>query len=381
LKKSGVLTFITSNKFLRARYGVFLRKYLQTNTTIKSIINFGDQHVFEAITNTLIFIATKQKAGNNNFNYSGSIVELGKNTFPQNGLQDSEWTIENTDVINLKDKIERLGTPLKDWDIRINRGLLTGYNDAFIINEATKDELIKKDPKAKEIIKPIIRGRDIKRYHFVNSGLYFIVTHNGYRSANDETIKTVDVSKYPSVKGHLDKYIRQLKERQDKGVTIYNLRDCAFMDDFAKEKIVWIELTNENKFAYSEKEDYLLAGAFFLVGKSLKYLLAFLNSKLCLFYFSLICNSSGMATIQWKKFALEKVPIMELSDNEQKPFIDLVEKILKIAETDDYLQNTEKQAKVRNFEHQIDELVYKLYGLTDEDIKIVEGNTIFRKIT
>jgi len=85
------------------------------------------------------------------------------------------------------------------------------------------------------------------------------------------------------------------------------------MDDFSKEKIIWIELTNKNKFAFSDKEDYLLAGAFFMVGKSLKYLLAFLNSKLCLFYFSLICNSSGMDTIQWKKFALEKIPVIELN--------------------------------------------------------------------
>ncbi len=373
LKNSGTLTFITSNKFLRARYGVVLRMYLKANTTIKSIINFGDQHVFDAITNTLIFVSTKKKAGNNTFNYSDSLEEPNKITFPQSGLQYSEWTIENTEVIRLKNKIERLGMPLKDWDIRINRGLLTGYNDAFIVNEATKNELIKKDPKAKEIIKPIIRGRDIKRYHFVNSGLYFIVTHNGYRSANNEIIKAIDIDKLPSIKSHLDKYIRQLKERQDKGVTIYNLRDCAFMHDFAKEKIIWIELTNENKFAYSDKEDYLLAGAFFLVGKSLKYLLAFLNSKLCLFYFSLICNSSGMATIQWKKFALEKVPVMEITGDEQKPFIDLVDKTLAITKSSDYLENSVKKEEVKKHEKQIDQMVYKLYALTLEEIAIIEG--------
>jgi len=372
LKNSGTLTFITSSKFLRARYGIFLRKYLKANTTIKSIINFGDQHVFDAITNTLIFITVKQKTENNAFNYSDNIVEPNKIKFLQGELRDSEWTIDNPEVICLKNKIERLGTPLKSWNVKMHYGIKTGYNEAFIINEVTKNELVKKDPKSKEIIKPIIRGRDIKRYHFVNSGLYLIVTHNGYISENNEVIKPIEIDKLPSIKSHLDKYTQQLKRRQDKGVTIYNLRDCAFMHDFTKEKIIWIELTNENKFAYSDKEDYLLAGAFFLVGNSLKYLLSFLNSKLCLFYFSLICNSSGMATIQWKKFALEKVPVKELSEKEQKPFIDNVVKILAITKNDDYLQNPVKQSNVREYEKQIDQLVYKLYGLTEEEIAIVE---------
>lgn len=374
LKDSGTLTFITSSKFLRARYGTILRKYLKRNTTIKNIVNFGDQHMFEAITNTLIFIATKQKIENNTFNYSKNIDELGKILFPQSELRDSEWTIGNPEVIFLKGKIESFGTLLKDWSVNINYGIKTGYNEAYIINEITKNELIKKDPKAKEIIKPIIRGRDIKRYHFVDSGLYFIVAHNGYRTADKKVIPAVDINNYPSIKNHLDKYIRQLKERQDKGYTVYNLRDCAFMDDFAKEKIVWLELTNENKFAYSDEEDYLLAGAFFLVGESLKYLLAFLNSKLCLFYFSLICNSSGMATTQWKKFALEKVPIKELSDKEQKPFGEIVDRILAITKSDDYSINSEKQAKVKEYEQRIDKMVYKLYDLKPAEIKILENN-------
>ncbi len=375
LKDSGTLTFITSSKFLRARYGTILRKYLKENTTIKNIVNFGDQHMFEAITNTLIFIATKQKIKNNTFNYSKNIDELGKIIFPQSELRDSEWTIGNPEVILLKDKIESFGTPLKDWDVIINYGIKTGYNEAYIINEITKNELIKKGPKAKEIIKPIIRGRDIKRYYFVDSGLYFIVAHNGYRTADKKVIPAVDINDYHSIKNHLDKYARQLKERQDKGYTIYNLRDCAFMDDFAKEKIVWLELTNENKFAYSDEEDYLLAGAFFLVGESLKYLLAFLNSKLCLFYFSLICNSSGMATTQWKKFALEKVPIKELSDKEQKPFVEIVDKILAVTKTEDYSKNLDKKKEVGDYEKQIDKMVYGLYNLTKPEIEIIENST------
>ncbi|GAI48468.1 unnamed protein product, partial [marine sediment metagenome] len=150
LKKIGVLTFITSNKFLRARYGNVLRKYLQTNTTIKSIINFGNRHMFEATTNTLIFIATKEKNDRNVFAYSDSIEVPDKINFSQSALQDREWTIEKPEIIRLKSKVEEMGTLLKDWDIRINYGIKTGYNEAFIIDEATKNELIKIEPKAKE---------------------------------------------------------------------------------------------------------------------------------------------------------------------------------------------------------------------------------------
>jgi len=373
LNKFGVLTFITSNKFLRARYGNGLRKYLQTNTTIKSIINFGSRHMFEATTNTLIFIATKEKNDENVLTYSDNIQTSDKIIFLQSGLQDREWTIEKPEIIRLKSKVEEMGTLLKDWAIKINYGIKTGYNEAFIIDEATKNELIKSEPKAKEIIRPIVRGRDIKRYCYVSSGRFLIVTHNGYRSVDDEAVLAINIDKYSSVKRHLDKYIPKLKKRQDKGITLYNLRDCAFMDDFSKEKIIWLELTNKNKFAYSDKEDYLLAGAFFMIGKSLKYLLSFLNSKLCLFYFSLICNSSGMATIQWKKFALEKVPVMELNSIDQKPFIDLIDQILAITKSDDYLNNPEKKIKVKEFEKQIDQLFYQLYGLSDDEIEIVEN--------
>ncbi|MFH1656445.1 MAG: TaqI-like C-terminal specificity domain-containing protein [Candidatus Nealsonbacteria bacterium] len=374
LHDHGVLTFITSSKFLRAQYGFLLRKYLRINTTIKNIVNFGSQHMFEAITNTLIFIATKKSEEGNSLNYLDNINEIDKIEFPQDILQDREWTIERPEVIYLKNKIEGKGIPLKDWSIRMNRGILTGYNEAFVINEKIRDKIISKNASAIEIIKPIIRGRDIKRYYFLESDLYLINVHNGYKKTKGSIVDAVDIESYPAIKAHLDQYRKKLEARQDKGKTIYNLRDCAFIQDFSKEKIIWIELTNENRFSYSDKEDYLLAGAFFMVGESLKYLLSFLNSKLCHFYFSLICNSSGMATIQWKKFALEKIPVIKISNVKQKPFIKFVDKILNITKDDDYLQNEIKQKKVKEYEQKIDQLVYKLYGLTKEEIKIVENS-------
>ncbi|NMB91975.1 N-6 DNA methylase [candidate division WWE3 bacterium] len=373
LNTTGTLTFITSNKFLRARYGSFLRSYIKYNVTLRNIINFGDQHIFEAITNTLILIASKIHTSKNRFYFSRSIGNPYEFEFLQDDLNEREWTIEKPEIISIKKIIEDRGTELVEWNIRINYGIKTGFNEAFIIDHQIKEEVVKEDKKSESIIKPIIRGRDIGRYFYRESGLYLITTHNGYKTEEGSEIPRIDVEDFPSIKSHLNKYKSNLEKRQDKGQTIYNLRDCAFMQDFTSEKIIWIELTNRNKFAYSDKEDYILAGAFLMVGDSLKYLLAFLNSKLCHFYFSLICNSSGMATIQWKKFAVEKIPVIKLSLEDQKPFISLVNDILDITNTTDYSINIEKQKEVNNYEKQIDSLFYELYGFDSDEISLIEG--------
>lgn len=129
----------------------------------------------------------------------------------------------------IKEKIENIGTPLRDWEINIYRGILTGYNEAFIIDETKKNELIAADPKSAEIIRPILRGRDIKRYGTEFADLWIINTHNGLR---DKGIKALKIEDYPVIKSHLDKYFDQLQKRADKGDTPYNLRNCAYTDYF-----------------------------------------------------------------------------------------------------------------------------------------------------
>lgn len=379
LKENGILTYITSNKFLRARYGKNIRNYFKTKTTIKTIINFGSRHIFEAITNTLIFVGIKANTKDNLFDYSDDIEIPNKIKFPQNELRDSEWTIAKPEIINLKNKIETVGIPLKQWKVKMNYGIKTGLNEAFIIDTPTKERLCKEDSKSAEILKPLLRGRDIEKYHYKWAGLWLISMF---------PVLKINIDSYPTIKKYLlsfgkeklaqdgKKYPNGITSRKKTGNKWFETQDqIAYYKDFSEEKIIWLELTDVNKFAYSDKEDYLLAGSFLMVGESLKYLLAYLNSKLCLFNFSLICNSSGMDTIQWKKFALEKLPVKKISNNEQKPFIDLVDKILEITETDDYLENVEKQSEVREYEKQIDQMVYKLYELTPEEIKIVEGKS------
>jgi len=139
------------------------------------------------------------------------------------------WVILSPIEQQINTKIEKIGTPLKDWDIKINYGIKTGFNDAFIIDGAKRKELIDQDPKSEEIIRPILRGRDIKRYGYDFADLWLINSHNGVK---EKDIKRIQIEDYPAVKKHLHSFYSQLEKRADKGDTPYNLRNCAYMDDF-----------------------------------------------------------------------------------------------------------------------------------------------------
>ncbi|MBF0761791.1 type II restriction endonuclease, partial [Dysgonomonas mossii] len=166
----------------------------------------------------------------------------------------------------IKEKIEKVGIPLKNWDIQINYGIKTGFNEAFIINGEKKAELVAKSSKNAEIIRPILRGRDIKRYGYEFADLWLICTHNG-----TPTESAINIDDYPDIKAHLDNYYSQLTNRQDKGITPYNLRSCIYMDDFSKQKIIWIELTDHPNFALDLDGYYINNTVFFITGKHLKY--------------------------------------------------------------------------------------------------------------
>ncbi|ODS42498.1 MAG: hypothetical protein MSIBF_04060 [Candidatus Altiarchaeales archaeon IMC4] len=385
LREYGTLTFISSNKFMRAKYGIHLRNFLKHNTTIREVIDFGTTHMFEAITNTSVVITKRGHSEHNKILFSDNIATQKVSVVNQDNLDESAWTLAEQDILELKSKIEKKGILLKDWNVEINRGLLTGLNEAFVIDTKTKERLCKEDPKNKEIIKPIIRGRDIGKYFHRWNGLWVIFIPWHFPLNKDATIKGNSHKaeerfkvEYQSIYKHIAQYKTALMNRNKEETGIryewYALQRWAadYYQNFAKEKIIWIELTDKNKFAYSSKEEYVLAGAFLMTGKSLKYLLSLLNSKLCKFYFKLICNSSGMGTFQWKKFAVEKIPIPKVSEAQQNLFIQLVDQILFITKDDDYLENPDKQAKVERLEKEIDQLVYKLYELTPEEIKIVE---------
>ncbi|MCY3729256.1 MAG: Eco57I restriction-modification methylase domain-containing protein [Nitrospira sp.] len=358
---TGCACFISSNQWMRVESGKVLRKFIESQNPIR-LINLG-AGVFDNVTvNTSILLVNR--SSNQNILRSADLRQATQQ-FPP-----AEWTpirpaYGETWVVLaptgecIKDKIEATGTPLKDWDVKINYGIKTGYNNAFIIDNSTKQALIAKAPNSTDIIKPVLRGQDIQRYHTKWANLYLIDTHNGYGG-----IPAVNIDDYPAIKTHLGKFYPKLKKRQDKGQTPYNLRNCAYHEDFAKGKIVWGNLCNQAKFSYAPKGMLVTAPSPFLTPFS-HYLLAVLNSKLLDWYFRLIGVERDGGYYEYKPMFIERLPIPNISATEQRPLINLVDRILKTKTANPKADTTEQEA-------QIDRLVFELYGLTTEEITAVE---------
>ena len=205
------------------------------------------------------------------------------------------WVILSPIEQSIKRKIESVGTPLKDWDISIYRGVLTGYNDAFIITTEKRDEILSncqtddERRKTEELIRPILRGRDIKRYGYNWADLWLINTHNGIKGK----LPRIDVEEYPAIKAHLDQYWPKLKNRADKGDTPYNLRNCAYLEDFDEPKIVWNRIAAIKQFAIADKGIYRQDSMLFITGSNLNYLVSVLNSKIIQWLLSLIIGEAA----------------------------------------------------------------------------------------
>ncbi|HFU77378.1 MAG TPA: class I SAM-dependent DNA methyltransferase, partial [Epsilonproteobacteria bacterium] len=217
----------------------------------------------------------------------------------------------------------------------------------------TRNRLIAEDPKSEALLKPMVRGRDVQKYAIELADMWLINAHNN---------PPVEIDEYPAIKEYLDQFYPQIEKRYDQGKTPYNLRNCAYLKDFDKPKIVWGEISDAPKFAYDESGIYVEATSFIMTGESLKYLLAVLNSNLSKWYFEHISTTTGMGTNRWKKFKLELLPIAECED--EQPFTDLVDQII---------EHKKQNQDTAGLEAQIDRMVYDLYGLTEEEIAVVEG--------
>ena len=364
LKTNGILAFITSNKWMRAGYGEALRKFLCENTNPTHLIDFAGQKVFDSATvDVNILIYNKSK------NQHKTLSCIIKDSSWRNNLSDyfqqyaeenrfdnfASWVILSPVEQSIKRKIEAIGTPLKDWNVKIYRGILTGYNDAFIIDGKKKDELIAADPKSAEIIRPILRGRDISRYEYSFADLWLINTHNGIKECS---IPPIDINDYPAVKAHLDIYWDKISKRYDKGDTPYNLRNCIYTDDFSKQKIVWGEISDKPKFALDEHGDYFVeATTFMMTGEQLKYLLMFLNSKLSEYFFSKLGTTTGVGTVRWKKFKMELFPIPKPEQISKKLFDELI---------------LAYKSKPINID-KVNSIIYKIYSFNDDEITLISS--------
>ena len=366
LAPGGLLSYITSNSWLKAEYGKSTRRHMAERHTVLRLLETGKDVFENVIVDTSILIGRGGKTGE-----TGKAVDmdsLADKDFPPDEKLWSEvhpqgdkpWSILPPLEQSVMDKMLKAGTPLKEWDVRINYGIKTGFNKAFIIDDATKRALIARDPNSADIIKPVLRGRNIQRYQAKWAGLWLIDTHNGYSG-----VSAIDIDDYPAVKAHLDRSYARLEKRQDKGRTPYNLRNCAYYEEFAKEKLFWIDLTDRGRFAFDEGSMFCANTAYMITGPSIRYLCAVLNSNLITWFMKNTALNSGMGTPRWVRFTVERLPISRISAAKQRPFIRLVDGILEAKASDPDADTSEQEAE-------IDGMVYELYGLTEEESTAIE---------
>ena len=265
------------------------------------------------------------------------------------------WVILSPIEQSIKHKIEAIGTPLKDWDIQINYGIKTGFNDAFIISTEKRNEILDncKDlderHRTEELIRPILRGRDIKRYGYIDNGLYLINVHNGIKGR----VPRIKIEDYPAIKTHLDKYWDNISKRADKGDTPYNLRNCAYLDDFYKPKIIFPNMTKYMPFVYDNKSYLTNQKCIIITGNKVAFLTAFLNSSLFKYCFRDSFPELQGGTRELSKIFFDKIPVCEVSEAINLKFQELIEDI-------QHTYTTQKAKK-------IDLMLFDLYNLTQEE--------------
>ena len=258
------------------------------------------------------------------------------------------WVILSPIEQSIKRKIESVGTPLKDWDIQINYGIKTGFNDAFIINTEKRNEILdncsseEERTKTAELIRPILRGRDIKRYGYDWANLWLINTHNGIKGVKPR----IDINEYPAVKAHLDQYWDKISKRADKGDTPYNLRNCAYLDLFFQPKICWKAVGRNLAFSIVESGTFLTAPASFIsAGTYNEYILAFLCSNVGTYFIYKNSDTTGAGDIMLNIQSLIKFPIPQ-------------NKIINISESIEVVNQN----------------IYQAYGFTPNEISYIESS-------
>ena len=267
---AGILAYITSNSWLKAEYGKPLRRWLAQHHTPLRLIEMG-KDVFDAIVDAAVLLVReggsvtrlpavdldrldRMSGGRPGERETGFLPpeDCWPETRPDGG---APWLILSGVEWRVLDKMKAAGPSLAKWDVRINRGILTGYNKAFVIDAATRDALIAEDPRSEEIIKAVVRGRDIRRWRARWAEKWLIDAHNGW---GDETerVPPIDIDDYPAVKRHLGRHLAALQRRQDRGGTPYNLRNCVYHEDFNEEKLFWMDMSPEARFAYSKEKTF-----------------------------------------------------------------------------------------------------------------------------
>lgn len=389
LKPGALLSFITSNKWMRASYGEPLRKYFSERQDVIGLIDFAGYKVFDSATVdvNILTAATRTPSG------CTKACSINKDEFDITKLSDyvqthavsssfsssESWSILSEIERSIKEKIEAVGTPLKDWDIQINYGIKTGFNDAFIIDSVKRNEILsacqteEERQRTAEIIRPILRGRDIKRYSYVFAEQYLIATFPA---------KQYDIDDYPALKDYLlaigierleqtgKEHIingERVKARKRTNNKWFETQDSiSYWDLLSQPKIIWGEISDKTKFCLDREGKYVPeATTFMLSGDNLIVLLAFLNCSVSEYMFSTIGTTTGVGTVRWKKFKIEQLYVpRNIDENIAQAIIDQCERIINI---------TAQEGSAPEEEHILNSLIYQFYGLSDSEIQYIES--------
>ena len=398
LKQGGHLCFITSNKWMRAAYGRNLRGYFLKHTQPVHLIDLGPD-VFDATVDTSIILLRSARLEDASMPFQAAILgaDFEKNVdhiakyLNNNGLpmelpaKGEPWAILSPKELALKRKIEQIGRPLKDWNVSINYGIKTGRNEAFVIDEFKREELVTRDPKSLDIIKPLLRGRDVHRYHTRWAGLWVIVVKFG-------SYKTLSTD-YPAIYQHLLQFAEKLKSRgqckysraqrvgsnsdfpgQHHWLELDNNPTDEYLELFYQEKIVWQEMNTRGPFHLDRSKFHSLDTTRIMVGNNLSYLIGILNSRLFLFAFKNYYAGGhlGSKGVRFKSEFMKLFPVPHITETNRHLAHKLETRVEKILA--DKHANLDKDITV--LENEIDEIVYSLYELTSEEIAIVEENTV-----
>lgn len=369
LKPKGNLVFITGSAWLRSNYGKSLRSFFLSNTNGKILIDLSDAEVFESATVlTTIHLFKKEKnqgelkalrlTKKNQEFIKALASNFDNNHTVLKDLTENAWVIADAAKQHIKQKVSKQGKKLKDWDIEINYGIKTGLNEAFVIDDETKKELIKQDPKSAEIIKPLLRGRDLGRYSFKSPNLWLIGTF--------PTLK-IDINKYPAVKKHLlsfgqDKLAQsgEKNARKKTGNEWFETQDqIGYWQNFEKPKIIYPNMVKDLSFTFDDEGYYLNDKCFILNGKHLQYLTAYFNSKLFRYCFEDDFPELQGNSREIKGFVMKEIPAKEIDPKAEKHFEQLTKKILQLRR-----ENLDSTV----YENKIDALVFHLYGLTEQEM-------------
>jgi len=399
LKDSGNFVFIIPNKWMRAGYGKALRNYVKT-FDLHELLDFGDLQVFEEATTYPLIIGLGKSAPVDKF----TAVNLATLDFPlgiesylsenrievlTEGLSDEGWTLTDSNAQKLLLKLKSQGVPLSEYvNGKIFYGIKTGYNEAFVIDQETKDKLIAEDPRSAEVIKPFLAGRDIKRYQQPKSDKYLILFPKGMTIKSnlpkDDPNRIDQVnepprygymefdpalnwlqSNYPAIARHLKPFEKAAKKRTDQGDFWWELRACDYYEEFEKEKIMLPDISQRAEALFDTNGMYCVNTGYIIpIGD--KYLLALLNSQLVHFFYSNLTSTIRGGYLRFIRQYLAQIPIIEPSFVVREKIEQFVSNIIEI-------KKQYPLANTSELENQIDQLVYQLYGLTEEEIKIVEG--------